>query len=177
LRGIVTLCLALGACAAHAQEDGMTIGLHLASAHSAGRMNSSNPGLYLRLPSGFTAGFYENSLSRTRYGGNDGSRRYSTYAGWTWQSDNRTWALGLGGVTGYGRDEQEVCVERPEVGNGCARFQHLDAVPAVVPMALLSGRWSITGGWAARLGYTVAPGVAAGDRFMHVLTLMTERSF
>jgi hypothetical protein len=28
-----------------------------------------------------------------------------------------------------------------------------------------------------RLGYTVAPGVAAGDRFMHVLTLMTERSF
>jgi hypothetical protein len=177
LRGIVTLCLALGACAAHAQEDGMTIGLHLASAHSAGRMNSSNPGLYLRLPSGFTAGFYENSLSRTRYGGNEGSRRYSAYAGWTWQTDNRTWAASLGGVTGYGRDEQEVCVERPEVGNGCARFQHLDAVPAVVPMALLSGRWTIAGGWAARLGYTVAPGVAAGDRFMHVLTLMTERSF
>lgn len=92
MRGIVTLRLALGARAAHAQEDGMTLGLHLASAHSAGRMNNSNLGLYLRLPSGFTAGFYENSLSRTRYGGNDGSRRYSTYAGWTWQTDSHTWA-------------------------------------------------------------------------------------
>lgn len=177
MRGIVTLCLALSAWAARAQDDDMTIGLHLASAHSADGLNSRNPGLYLRMPAGFTAGFYENSLSGTRYSGNDGSRRYSTYAGWTWQTNSRIWAVSLGGVTGYGRDAQDVCVERSKLGFGCARFQHLDAVPAVVPMALLSARWTITSGWAARLGYTVAPGVAAGDRFMHVLTLMTEQSF
>lgn len=177
MRGIVTLCLALGSCAAHAQEDGVTIGLHLVSAHGAGNLNSRNPGLYVRLPSGFTAGFYENSLSGTRYSGNDGSRRFSTYAGWTWQTDSRTWAFSLVGVTGYGRDEQDVCVELSALGFGCARHQHLDAVPAVVPMALASGRWAIASGWAARLGYTVAPGVAAGDRFMRVLTLMTEREF
>ena len=158
--------------------DGLVIGLHLLSAHSTAGLNNSNPGLYVRTATGFTAGAYENSLSRTRFGGNDGSQRISTYAGWTWETSGRTWALSVAGVTGYGRAEQDVCVERTQFGGfGCARFEHLEAVPAVIPMAWLSGRWAVTSGWAARVGYTVAPPVTSSDRRMHVMTLMMERVF
>lgn len=158
--------------------DGLVIGLHLVSAHSAPGLNNQNPGVYLRAPSGATAGFYENSISRTRFGGNNGRQRISTYAGWTWETSSQTWAISIAGVTGYGRDEQDVCVERTQFGGfGCARSEHLEAVPAVIPMVWLTGRWALADAWAARIGYTAAPAVTASDRYMHVMTLMMERSF
>ncbi len=50
----------------------MTFGLHLATAHSSSRYNDDNPGLYLRLENGFTAGSYYNS-----------ARKQSSYIGVT----------------------------------------------------------------------------------------------
>src|SRR5262245_48100769 len=91
---------------------GMVLGVHLFSVHSQPGMNSNTAGLYLRAPSGFTAGFYENSLSGTTQKGHDGSRRTSTYAGWSWETDDRNWALTIAGATGYSRPESRVCIER-----------------------------------------------------------------
>lgn len=72
----------------------LILGLHLATAHfggaSAARMNDANPGLYVRLGDGPTVGLYLNS-----------ERRRSAYVGWTWQTDNRRWAITGGAVTGY----------------------------------------------------------------------------
>ena len=69
---------------------GLVLGAHLASLHSAGGLEPFNPGLYLRTESGFTAGVLRNSQSRT-----------STYAGWTFETDSRQFALTVGGITGY----------------------------------------------------------------------------
>lgn len=69
---------------------GLVLGVHLASLHSAGGLQSANPGLYLRTESGFTAGVLRNSYSRT-----------SAYAGWTFETQDKRFALTVGGVTGY----------------------------------------------------------------------------
>jgi hypothetical protein len=77
---------------AHA-EPGLTIGLHLATQHlehSEQRLNTATPGLYLRTGAGFTAGVFRNSYSRT-----------SAYAGWTWQTTDRRFALTAGVLSGY----------------------------------------------------------------------------
>lgn len=70
--------------------QGMVIGLHLLTAHTAGGMEPMNPGLYVRMPAGFTAGAYRNS---------EGCG--SAYAGWTVETADRRFALTVGGVTGY----------------------------------------------------------------------------
>lgn len=155
--------------------DGLVIGAHLVSAHSSPGLNNTNPGLYVRSESGFTFGAYENSISRTRFGGNNGSRRISTYAGWSWETDSRNWAITLGGVTGYGRPEQDVCVELSEFGGfGCNRTEHLDAIPRVIPLAVLSGRVPLSTEWAMRLGYVYVPGAIENGQRMHIANLMME---
>lgn len=155
--------------------DGLVIGAHLVSAHSSPGLNNTNPGLYVRTESGFTAGAYENSISRTRLSGNNGSRRTSTYAGWSWETDSRNWAITLGGVTGYGRPEQDVCVELSEFGGfGCARSEHLRAIPTVIPLAVLSGRVPLAEGWAARIGYLYVPAATENNQRMHIANLMIE---
>lgn len=71
------------------------VGLQIASAHfgsGAGAMEWATPGLYVRHPSGLTAGAYRNSQGRG-----------SAFAAWTWQTDSRTWAITVGAVTGYQR--------------------------------------------------------------------------
>lgn len=71
------------------------IGLQLASAHfgsGAEAMEWATPGIYARHPSGFTAGAYRNSQGHG-----------SAFAGWTWQTESRTWAITVGAVTGYER--------------------------------------------------------------------------
>ncbi len=111
--GVVLVGMALGSALQRA-PGAQTLGLHLGTAHSSPtytvtgpvldrdtlqpigmytqqrRYESFNPGLYLRLDSGATAGFYRNS-----YG------RWSTYAGWTWQTAGDRFALTVGAVTGY----------------------------------------------------------------------------
>lgn len=71
-----------------------TLGAHVASWHSSPGLNNVNPGLYVRLPVGFTAGVVRNSYDRN-----------STYVAWTvdksW-SLGRQWplAIGVGLTTG-----------------------------------------------------------------------------
>jgi hypothetical protein len=79
-----------------------TLGAHLLSFHAPGAYTSDagrrvayeriTPGLYLRAPSGLTFGAYRNS-----YG--DGS----AYAGWTFETESKRFALTVAGVTGYER--------------------------------------------------------------------------
>jgi hypothetical protein len=79
------------------QERGMTVGAHLATAHLGDHgapregWQNVNPGLYVRLANGITAGAYWNS-----------ERRTSAYAGWTLATSDDRWALTVGAVTGYG---------------------------------------------------------------------------
>ena len=68
---------------------GIIIGMHIASVHSVGGMNNHNPGIYIRTESGFSAGTYRNSYRRDTY-----------YAGWTWESESKTWALSTVAASG-----------------------------------------------------------------------------
>ena len=72
----------------------LIVGLHLATAHFGGpaadQMHNANPGAYLQMANGATAGAYLNSYGRP-----------SVYAGWTWTTANGRWSLTAGGVTGY----------------------------------------------------------------------------
>jgi hypothetical protein len=76
------------------------IGLHVLSLHSPGtwiddlghevRYNKATNGIYARAANGFTFGAYTNSYDKA-----------SAYAGWTWQTENKRWAITAAGVTGY----------------------------------------------------------------------------
>jgi hypothetical protein len=66
------------------------IGAHIATAHDTGGKQNVNPGLYVRTESGLTAGAYRNSYDR-----------FSAYGGYTWQTENKLFALTVGAVTGY----------------------------------------------------------------------------
>ena len=68
----------------------LALGMHVATAHTRGGHQGFNPGVYLRQPSGFTAGLYRNSCSAA-----------SAHVGWTWQTADQRWALTAGAVTGY----------------------------------------------------------------------------
>lgn len=78
---------------------GWIVGLHLLSQHApncyleqghCAPYNNSNPGIYFRAPSGLTVGGYTNSY-----------RLPSAYAGWTFETQDRRFALTVAGVTGY----------------------------------------------------------------------------
>jgi hypothetical protein len=76
------------------------IGLHVLSLHSPAHWtddfgarvayNKATTGIYARADNGFTFGAYSNSYGKA-----------SAYAGWTWQTDNKRWAVTAAGVTGY----------------------------------------------------------------------------
>ena len=174
MRRIVALFVALTACATHAQDDGMTIGLHLASVHSAPGMNNRNPGLYLRMPSGFTAGFYENSVSKTRFAGEGSPRRISTYAGWTWETSSRRFAVTIGAASGYGRKEYVACIENTP--DGCVT-QKMNSVPSVIPFAVPTVRFSVGTNTAARVGYIFTPEIGPKSKPVHGAHLMIEHAF
>ncbi len=123
---------ALAALLAAPVAQAITIGAHLHTTHlgpHGGALRDSTPGLYLRTDAGLTLGHYLNS-----YG------RQSTYAGWTWQTADRRFALTAGVVTGY----------------SARRY-----APLIVP----SVRFEITDAVAARLAFIPKPpryGTAAG---------------
>ena len=101
-----------------------TVGLHVATQHlehTDERLNTATPGLYVRTEQGFTAGIFRNSYSRT-----------SAYAGWTWQTDDRRFALTAGVITGYSAAK---------------------AMPLLTP----SVRFELAPGFAARLAYIPKP--------------------
>lgn len=116
------------------------IGLQLASAHfghDASSMEWVTPGVYARHPSGFTAGVYRNSEGRG-----------SAFAGWTWQTESRTWAITVGAVAGY---------------------QRASVMPMVVPSVRLP-----VGDFAVRL--SVVPPIAKHG-IVGALTVALERDF
>lgn len=107
----------------------LILGLHLATAHfgsaTAAQLQGSNPGIYLRTDAGLTLGAYRNS---------HGLR--SSYAGWTWTTDDGRWSLTAGGVTGYPR----------------ARVS-----PLLVPSLRVPLVGDGATGWAARISYLPKP--------------------
>jgi hypothetical protein len=115
-----------------------TIGLHIATAHFGADLKAATPGVYIRNEAGFTAGVYRNSYSRT-----------STYAGWTWQTEDKRFALTAGAVTGY-------------------------PAAKLMPLIVPSVRFEVAHGIAARIAFIPKPakhGRAAG------LHLALEREF
>ena len=75
------------------------LGLHLISAHWPGcydfegecrRYEVATPGIYARHEDGATFGAYRNSYGRP-----------SAYAGWTFETKDKRFALTVAGVTGY----------------------------------------------------------------------------
>lgn len=80
---------------------GWLIGLHLWSTHFGAcydttmgcrKYESATTGVYARAPNGGTFGAYTNSYGKP-----------SAYAGWTFETADRRFALLVGGVTGYER--------------------------------------------------------------------------
>lgn len=92
LRGSALAALAIAACSAPFADTAIkAVGVHIASYHApAGDFNNYNPGLYLRLNNGFTAGAYYNS-----------ERHTSAYAGYTHEWGRL--AVTVGAITGYRR--------------------------------------------------------------------------
>lgn len=118
--------------------NGLVIGVHLLSAHSQAGMNNENPGLYVRAQSGLTAGFYRNSLERQ-----------TSYAGWTFETENKVLALSVVGASGY----------RPGV--------------QVIPM--LSAHIPLATDLAARVGYVPKPPGLQGSHVLHLMVEWTAR--
>ena len=89
LHTVVPAAAALVLCAIAPGARADTVGIHLGSLHIPAKdYNNSNPGLYVRLDSGWTGGLYRNSL-----------RKNSVYAGYTWT--HGAFSVTAGGVTGY----------------------------------------------------------------------------
>lgn len=122
------------------------IGLHLWSTHFGAcyetpigcqQYESATTGVYWRAPSGLTIGGYSNSYGKDSF-----------YAGWTFETADRRFALLVAGVTGYRRAA---------------------VVPAIVP----SVRVDLRGGVALRL--SAIPRVE--KKGANVLHLAVERRF
>lgn len=117
----------------------ITLGVHLFSVHTAAGLEPVNPGLYVRHESGFTAGAFRNSYRRT-----------SAYAGYTFETADRRFALTVGAVTGY-------------------------PAKAVLPLAVPSVRFELGDQVAARVAYLPKPPGRIGHS--HALHLSIEREF
>jgi hypothetical protein len=81
--------------------EGWVVGLHLWSTHFGAcypmpdgcrQYETATRGIYWRAPGGFTVGGYRNSYGKD-----------STYAGWTFETADKRFALTVAGVTGYRR--------------------------------------------------------------------------
>jgi len=139
--------IALFALAMLPDAQALTIGAHLHTVHfgaNANQMQDRTPGLYLRTDNGFTLGHYRNSHGHP-----------STYAGWTWETDNQRFALTAGLVNGYGATPHERRRLLPLL------------VPSMrLPLSALEAPGRET--WAARIAYVPKPpriGAAHGLHF------------
>lgn len=118
--------------------EAWTLGLHLISLHAPNchddgglckRYEALTPGIYARAPSGLSFGAYRNSYGRG-----------SVYAGWTFETPDKRFALTVAGVTGY-----------PQRG--------------LRPMALPSIRWDL--GAKTSLRIAAAPKVGGSAALVH----------
>lgn len=152
--------------------QGLTVGLHLVSLHSAPdyvsetnvvgpkvtrQFETLTPGVYARAESGLTVGAYRNSYGKP-----------SAYLGWTFATDDDRFALTLGAVTGYRRtikENRDPALNRPPavqvVGD------------AVQPLVVPSMRFSLGENTALRVSYVPEP--RKGD--VSVVHLSIEAGF
>lgn len=109
----------------------MVIGLHLASLHSPSpwKLSGENPGLYLKTEEGWTAGGYRNS-----YG------RLSLYAGKTFETEDKRWALTVGGISGYQRISGPAACGENEVNTRSHICQRPGTKGAIGPLVIPSVR-------------------------------------
>lgn len=91
---VLAIVIALSACGS---AQAQTIGVHTVTVHYEKDMNGANPGIYYIGKSGFTTGAYFNSV-----------RHMTAYAGWTWETENRTWAMSASLATGYEHHNSDV---------------------------------------------------------------------
>lgn len=136
--------------------DAWIIGLHLATAHSGGEipLESVTPGVYAKAPSGWAVGAYRNSFKRA-----------SVWGGHVFETADKRWALTVGVVTGYTREEgQRFC--RPGFislpGNPCYHGDKAALRALVAP----SVRIPINSSTAMRLAYM--PKVGDGAHALHM---------
>jgi len=99
----------------------IVLGIHLASVHREPGFNNANVGAYVQFESGLTAGVVENSYRRTSF-----------YAGWTWETADKRFALTAGAITGYPSAK-------------------------VSPLLVPSYRHDMGDGWSARISYLPKP--------------------
>jgi hypothetical protein len=109
---------------------GLTIGLHLVSAHVPAQdwHNNVNPGVYVTTPDGYTAGVYRNTLDRTTF-----------YAGRAFTYG--AFSLALGVASGYQRIEYTGACKAGGIGTPrkpCYEgFSRGALSPMIVPSAKL----------------------------------------
>lgn len=136
--------------------EGLVVGLHLLSLHTAASYTTETnnvgderasasyrtltPGVYLRTQAGFTAGAYHNSIGKPSF-----------YAGWSFATDDDRFALTLGAVTGYRRT-----VHR-RWGTYVDRHETAQVGSTVQPLVVPSVKVDLTDAWAARLSYVPRP--------------------
>lgn len=89
---MLPLIVAIAAASLSGPVSAADVGLHLASKHAKHGYQNANIGAYVRLDSGLTFGALRNSEDR-----------FSTYAGWTWETKGGMFALTAGAITGYRR--------------------------------------------------------------------------
>lgn len=105
----------------------LILGLHLLTWHSAPGFKSETFGMYVRSPDGWTAGGYNNSI---------GAR--SLYAGKTFETDSRRFALTVGIVTGYRRVmPMAVPSVRLDAGSFAIRVALIPPIPGRISAAVV----------------------------------------
>lgn len=152
------IVLLLAAIAASSQAQ--TVGVHLGSHHSSGEFENFNPGLYYRSADGWTGGAYRNS-----------ERRWTAYAGFTFEAEFRGWkpALTIGGMYGYRdgdcRDNKPMAWLKEDAPEKCRTRLALMAFPSIATPDYQ--------GYRLRLGYMPK----LNRKGAEVFHLMAEREF
>lgn len=172
---VCCLAIVLGSCMAPREAraaEPLTVGLHLATAHTEGGLNAVNPGVYVRTASGWGAGAYRNSINRL-----------SIHAGR--QFDAGPFSLYVGLVSGYKlrTDRREWCsVAAYGPALPCADGLQLNWVETergwsksgIAPLISPSVRIDLAEGYSARLAYLHKPSHRGGGAGLH---LSVERGF
>lgn len=115
-RSIVTLFLLLPTAAVANPCE--TVGIHAFSFHDKAGYKTFTPGIYCKTDSGWTAGALKNSEGR-----------FGAYAGKTFETQSKVFAVTVGGITGYESAVTPLVVPSLLVPNTSVRLSWLSKVP------------------------------------------------
>ncbi len=94
------------------------VGVHALSFHDKAGYSTFTPGIYCKTTSGWTAGALKNSEGR-----------FGAYAGKTFETQSRVFAVTVGGITGYEAAITPLVVPSLLVPNTGVRLSWLSKVP------------------------------------------------